>query len=79
MFELQWRKKYQPLHLLQVFYPSMSAKLTPQEYGKAWFPVWKEKKIYGRPTLGILQKKIALSSRAILIKASLKGLPSRVS
>ena len=57
MFELQWRKKYQPLNLLQVFYPSMSAKLTPQEYGKAWFPVWKEKKIYGRSTLGILQKK----------------------
>ena len=35
--------------------------------------------IYGRSTLGILQKNIALSSRAFLIKASLKGLPSRVS
>ena len=57
----------------------MSAKLTPQEYGKAWFPVWKEKKIYGPSTLGILQRNIALSSRSFLIKDSLKGLPSRVS
>ena len=41
MFELQWRKKYQPLNLLQVFYPSMSAKLTPQEYGKLGSPFGK--------------------------------------
>ena len=44
MFELQWRKKYQPLNLLQVFYPSMSAKLTPQEYGKLGSPFGKKKR-----------------------------------
>ena len=45
MFQLQWRKKYQPLNLLQVFYPSMSAKLTPQEYGNLGYPFGKKKRL----------------------------------